>query len=409
MVRIFTVILFCSIVISSFGRGGGGKNLKNYSVFFFQPEILIGKTLPANSNFPKTRLNTVYALSFGRLVINPNKSWARFYNYPQIGITFSKSSFGHDQVFGSAYTLMPFISINTSKKLRNSVHVKLGLGASYFTKYYDKIENPANLAIGSTLTWTFNLSLNYTLILTRHFTVNLGAGYIHHSNGHTQLPNLGLNSFLASVSSTLFLSPLRDVHLDEYKKSKPGKTRQYFVEVRSGLGMHEMGGPNSVVEKLKKSVSSFAAGGGIIFNRIIKVKAGIMYRFYYHYYNYITEFDTERYRDAPVLNSSSLTVYAGCEFLIGHVGMDAEIGVNIYKPFYSVHSQTFEDDTQFSYMLKRIFASRLGLKLYALSTNKNPRNNVFIGAHINANMGQADFSEVSIGFVHRFSKIRNKK
>ena len=406
--RIITLFLLLGLALNSFGRGGD-RALKNHSVFFLQPELLFGKILPGNSNFPETSLNTVYSLSFGRYVCDPNKAWSSFYNYPQIGLTVSKSSFGHDQIYGVAYTAMPFISFNTSKKLRNSFNIKAGLGASYFTKTFDKEENPDNLAIGSTITWTFQTSFNYTLILTRHFTINLGAGYIHHSNGHTQLPNLGLNSFLASISSTVYLSPLTDYHMKNYDKPKPPKTRQYFIEFRSGLGMHEMGGPNSVVEKIKKGVFSITAGGGIIFKRMIKVKAGIMYRYYHHYYNYITQIDAGDYGGAPVLNSSSLTIYVGSEFLLGHVGMDVEIGVNIYKPFYKEHSQMFEDDNSFSYTLKRIFTSRLGLKLYALSTSKNPRNNVFLGVHINANMGQADFSELSFGFVHRFKNIRTKK
>jgi hypothetical protein len=54
--------------------------------------------------------------------------------------------------------------------------------------------------------------------------------------------------------------------------------------------------------------------------------------------------------------------------------------------------------------MKRLFASRLGLKVYAISTEKNPPINAFIGAHINANMGQADFSSLSIGIVKRFLK-----
>jgi hypothetical protein len=250
--------------------------------------------------------------------------------------------------------------------------------------------------------------MNYTFVLTRNFTLNAGVAYIHHSNGHTQLPNLGLNSFLFSISSNIFLSPLKDVHMEAYEKTKSKKTKQYFIETRTGIGMHEIGGPNSAVERLKKAVFSLAVGGGMILNRNIKFKAGLMYRFYHHYYNYITRFNTEVYEQSPVLNSSNLVIYAGCEFLIGHVGLDVEVGINIFKPFYKEHSYLFEDDTDLSYTLKRIFASRLGLKFYALSTAKNPRNNVFIGAHINANLGQADFSEISIGFVHRFKKINTK-
>ena len=34
----------------------------------------------------------------------------------------------------------------------------------------------------------------------------MGAGYFHHSNGHTQLPNSGLNTALASFSTSFELN-----------------------------------------------------------------------------------------------------------------------------------------------------------------------------------------------------------
>ena len=384
-----------------------GLDDKDRSVFFLQPELLIGKTLPANSNFPDTRLQTSLALSFGKYMFNPKKIWAVYYNYPMVGITFSKTSFGNDATLGNAYTLMPFISLNTSKKLRNSFNIKLGLGVSYFTNHFDKYENPENKAIGSNFTWAFQTSLYFNLVATKHFTLNIGGGFIHHSNGHTQLPNLGLNSFLASISSVVFLSPLDDYHFKKYEKPDIKKSKQFFIEIRNGIGMHELGDTDTQLARLKKSVYSTAVGGGIIFKKMVKIKAGFTYRFYQHYYSYILENEPENYIDSPILSSSNLFIYGGFEFLIGHFSIDGELGLNIYKPFYKEHSSRFENDGKFSYTLKRVFASRLGLRFYAISTAKNPSNNVFVGVHINANMGQADFSEVSFGFIHTFSNTNS--
>ena len=144
-----------------------------------------------------------------------------------------------------------------------------------------------------------------------------------------------------------------------------------------------------------------------MFKQIFKVKVGFTYRFYNHYYSYIIENEPVNYIDHPIMNSSNIFIYGGFEFLIGHVGIDAELGINLYKPFYKEHSSRFENESDLSYALKSTFASRLGLKFYAISTAKNPRNNVFIGAHINANLGQADFSEISFGYVFVFKKNTN--
>ena len=54
------------------------------------------------------------------------------------------------------------------------------------------------------------------------------------------------------------------------------------------------------------------------------------------------------------------------------------------------------------YELKKAILSRLGIKYYLFNNNNNPSHNVFLGATINANLGQADFSEFNIGYVYRF-------
>ncbi len=374
--------------------------VKDNSVYFIQPEILIGKTLPANSNFPNTRLQNIYSISFARQIIRKDKPWPIFFNYPAVGISVSKSSFGNDDAIGNAYTVMPFIIINASRQLKRSVNFKIGMGASYFTTHFDKVGNPFNKAIGSTFTWTFHSGVDYTLLLTRYFSINLGMAFVHHSNGHTQLPNLGLNSFLFSISSKVFLSPLSDVQMGRFEKPELKKTKQYFISVRGGIGMHEFGGEETVFARLKKAVYSISIGGGIIYNQVFKLRVGFTYRFYNHYYSYIKSYQPETYAGRPVFNSSNLFIFVGGELLLGHVGIDSEIGINLFKPFYSEHNSMFENDSEVSYWLKSTFVTRLGLKLYAISTAKSPKNNFFIGAHINANMGQADFSELSVGFIH---------
>ena len=177
--------------------------------------------------------------------------------------------------------------------------------------------------------------------------------------------------------------------------------------MRVGIGLHEFGGPATETGGIKRSVNIISVGVGAIYKQVVKVSVGLTYRFYHQYYNYIKDYQPEEYKDSPTLNASNLIVYLGGELLLGHVGIDAEIGINVYKPFYTYHHELYEDDEGLSYWLKKILATRIGLKLYLMNTSKNPKNNLFVGVHLNANMGQADFSEISIGIVHRF-KMMNR-
>ena len=43
----------------------------------------------------------------------------------------------------------------------------------------------------------------------------------------------------------------------------------------------------------------------------------------------------------------------------------------------------------------------MGLKYYIINTKKKPKHNIYLSAHINSNLGQADFSELSLGYVYR--------
>ena len=83
---------------------------------------------------------------------------------------------------------------------------------------------------------------------------------------------------------------------------------------------------------------------------------------------------------------------------------------SITKPAYKFDWQINEEkyvndgyqlgELNWYYNIKKSISSRLGAKLYAINTNKAPRHNLFLGAFINANFGQADFTELTLGYVY---------
>lgn len=403
--RIYT-ILFVILFLPKSSICTEGED-KNKSVTFIQPEFLIGSAIPSNSNFPTTSSQTVYSLSIGKIIHDPQKLWAVYLNYPSAGLSVFYSDYGNKDVFGSSITAMPYIALNTSKRHFNSLHFKIGIGATYFSTSYNKNSNPRNLAIGSRLTWVFQTTAYYNLLVSKHIDLNLGISFIHNSNGHTQMPNLGLNSLLFSFSSRIYLDPIYANNKDKYQKPNLKHTKQYFAIARLGIGMHEFGGPDSETGSVKRAVNIISFGVGTVFKQVVKLRVGFSYRFYQQYYNYIINYEPDKYKDNPVYYSSNFQVYIGGELLLGHIGIDAELGINILKPFYAYHHELHEDDNEVKYWLKQILSPRLGLKLYLNNTANNPKNNLYVGAYINANYGQADFSEITLGFVHRFS-LRNE-
>jgi hypothetical protein len=68
---------------------------------------------------------------------------------------------------------------------------------------YDTETNPFNRAITTKVNWSFLSFLYYDVFKTDKTDWRFGLGYLHHSNGHTNLPNQGLNSLAASISAKI--------------------------------------------------------------------------------------------------------------------------------------------------------------------------------------------------------------
>ncbi len=90
------------------------------------------------------------------------------------------------------------------------------------------------------------------------------------------------------------------------------------------------------------------------------------------------------------------------------------VGANLHKPAYDIDWRINQgwDNTprdipeewmlgeyNSKYKLKKLIATRLGLRYYLFGNDSTPIHNIFAGASINANLGQADFTEVSVGYV----------
>lgn len=405
--RIIIGILFLSAVFSYSQTSDISKN----ESFFVIPEIIIGVNNDANEGFPDTKLQTGLFVSLGHYNYSNDKEWARQLNYPKTGIGIAIIDFGNTEKIGKAYSFIPFAEFQLWKKW--NFHV--GMGGSYMDTLYDKIDNPSNEAISTHLNWTFKSFIHYDLLQGDKINWRLGLGYIHHSNGHTRLPNQGFNTFLASVSAAIDSKPELPKTIE---KNQGKKTSQTYYSGRFGYGINVL----SEIINSKEPVYSIAFSIGKIYNKTFKFGGGFYYRFYQNYYDYIIN-EGELLEEYPLFSeipyryATNYGLFASAEILLGHVGFEFDLGLNIHKPFYAidwklnegVEYQNPEGETivvlgelDWYYEIKRTISSRLGLKYYLINNDKSPKHNLYLGVHINGNLGQADFHDFSLGYVHRF-------
>lgn len=353
---------------------------------FLIPEILSGSIVPNYMNGPAFGPRVGLALTYYRQS-QENTPTNQYYKYPLLGLQAGFHRLGNPYVYGNEINLMPVLGLNLKKGM-----FQWGIGASYFTKTHR--QNELNKSIGSHFNWAFQWMYYRSFKWTENKNIRLGVGYHHSSNGHTQLPNYGLNS--AVISLALTPSTIKPMTADQ---EKIPQSRKLFILARSGIGIHELGSTTSPVGGEKKLVFSNSIGVGFSFKEHFRWYAGFGTRHYQHYADSIA--NSPDLQDLNVHPNNHFFMM-GIEYLIYHVGISIEGGINLSKPFYYHFAKDYETTESIKYTLKKIFPSRMGLKLYLLNTAKKPKHNVYISAHINANFGQADFSEASIGYVYSF-------
>ncbi len=386
--------------------------------FTFSPEILAGLTMESNDGFPDTGLQKQFILSFGKNHKNNGQKWAQKLKSPTTGLSIGITDFGNLDSLGIAITAMPYIEYRAFNSDRWSLLTAMGV--SYFTKKFDAETNPKNQAVTTDLTWAFRMYMYYQFWASENVDWRLGLGYSHHSNGHTRLLNQGYNSFLVSLAADInpFSSEINTEPLiPDYKKSKNS-----YVALRSGLGQNVF----ALAFNDKKNVYTLAGEYGRVYNNTFKVGIGFFYRFYQHYYDYIEgneslvqdgrEFDY--FTGNPLYYASNFGLTIHGEIFLNHFGIDLQLGYNLHKPAYKMEwriNQGWDNtpreiplswilgDYDSSFKKKNRISSRLGLKYYLIGMEKAPVNNFYVGAHLNANFGQADFSELSFGYVYSFN------
>lgn len=378
---------------------------KKLSSWFVEPEFMAGFNVKNWSRFPDYSVRTGYQVSIGKVHQDTSEHWHGYYRFPNIGISFMYSDLGSD-VLGDEISVVPYVLINMNRKQAKSFYLKVGLGGSYATNSFDSLQNPGNEILGAPWNWQFQLLMYRTLWLSKKWHVKLGAGFVHTSNSHTELPNFGLNSGMFTLAFQRNQHELMDARKTNWD-FLPNRKRQFFLQVVPGLGFHELGGTRRPINTPNKLIASMAVETGIIFRQHFKVKTGITYRYYDSFRDDIINRELAQYVDQPIWNASHLYWTLGMEYLFGHFSFELQSGITIHKPYFDLWYLETAGTNKVDKFRNKVFPNRIGGNVYLLNTHKNPKQNVFFGVHVNANWGTADFQGFTLGYVKRWSSTNS--
>jgi len=379
-------------------------------------EYSIGETSSANNTFISLKASQTFGIGFG-MQHNDSLNWVKQLRNPYTGLILQVANHGNVEKIGHTISLLPYIEKPILLK-NEKLKLLTAIGVAYHTKKYDFNGNWQNKAISTDFTYAFRLGLYYDIFKKNNLYSRLNINYLHYSNGHIQWPNNGINTLALGLNIT-YDGFNKDANTIEKVVSKKDikKDKQSFFSVQTGIGEHAL----YRFYNFRRNVYSFDVMYGKIYNKTHKVGLGLYMRHYTNNYKYIKEGNnlvSEEYPELqknPFLNASSLGIALNYEFLMQHVSIETELGLTLFRPFFEtefrldatlINKQTglYENGKAegTEYTLKRFVSGKLGLKYYVFNTYKAPKNNFYVGGHIVSRLGQADYSELTLGYVHAF-------
>lgn len=357
-------------------------------LFIFDAGYIYGKVLNIHPFFPQT--DNAQGLEFQFMEQTAGRRyWHQTSNYPVRGVSLVWMNLGNDSLLGNAIGAYYFH--RHSRRIFDWLtwDTKIGAGIGVFTKHYDPMENPNNYVIGSTVTAFGAASTSFRFRVAKHFSLFIKGAFLHYSNGHVKVPNIGANLITGGLGVEYVLHP--DVTQRKKHDLKPIKERWLF-NIDLGLGFHEVegtvlppGGPLYPVY-----FGSLYASKRVKHNGLVQL--GFNLNYFTDYYDFII--NQQIFQEKERAKSYKGLVFVGYEWIYGRLAYNMQLGVNVYYPF---RKRLIELEQLNDRWLDVYNTNLVMFKYYLRSTRETTRNNPFIGLGLRTIGGKADFIEVRVG------------
>ena len=227
--------------------------------------------------------------------------------------------------------------------------LRIGQGIAHTSNPYDRIDNPKNIAFGSTLLSSTYLMLNYKKerILNR-FGLQAGLSFIHYSNANVKAPNTSVNTVALNVGVTYNVDEEDIEYINDSVDKKFTEPIKYNFVFRSGINQSDIVGSGQYpfyilsvyADKRLTHKSALQFGAEVFFSNFLK--------------------ELIRYESTAQLNNGvtgnedykRVGIFAGHELFVNNFSVEAQVGYYVYYPF------DFESRVYFRAGLKRYFGKK---------------------------------------------------
>ncbi len=319
--------------------------------------------------------------------------WHKSYFYPEVGVSCVFGNISNKEEMGKMLSILPTFTLTSIEKKGLKAFARLGMGLSYFTKHYDRINNPDNLFMGSAIAAHVMIQGGMRKYIAENWSANAQLAFSHHSNGHIQVPNFGINIVSYGLGITY--------HFTDDKKPVQNPIMNYanpwLFNVRLGMGIHEFAGTSTAIGGPKYPVFVSSLYMSKRYTAASNFHAGLHFNYYASYYDFIVQ--QAIFDDHKRLNASNVILFVGQEFLLGHFSFVLQAGFNIYNPYNARIKELGASPGNISKFLGNYVTNKLGFQYYFKNPKITTQHNLFMGLFIKTHLAQADFIEYGVGYT----------
>lgn len=376
-------LLFLTLRITLDAQFSDSSNIKLRITFSSAKLLEAAPEIPLikNSRFFEAEINQQ---------LNGAKAFHSYYGFPELGASIQIGNWGNKAQLGYSISAYPHMRFNIRKEKRWGLYFKVGLGFAFFTKPFDRYTNPQNVIIGSRITNITTAGGGISLSPLEQIELSAGYSFLHFSNGHSNVPNLGGN--FTPLNLSLAYKPNKTQFRPKSPRCAAKPVRFNF---RFATGRQEWYGNTSPVDGPKYRVWNFSPHLSKRVGNISDLHWGLSMSWYQQFYEYMQFYDTGNAN--KFTNSCVFAVFTGHEFRIQRFSGLIEVGFTFHNPVFEkshVNKNPFDKPS----LGERYLQGRAGLLYYFYKPNKNKHNALAFGMFIKSIGTKADYAEMCINY-----------
>ena len=250
------------------------------------------------------------------------KAWHQLYKFPKVGYSLVYFNF-HNPALGKSVAVSTYINKALLRTKKSELNYRLGLGIGYLTEGYDQETNHKNSVASSALNAALQTRFEYDYRVAPHYSLLLGLGLNHYSNGATKKPNLGIN--IPTLSFGLNFHTVPEFITEE--KTLPEFGEKLFYTLSATAGWRQIG----PLDTKKYLVQSVSLAGLKPLNRKTNLVLGLE-GFYDRSLKVQQQTDTTLTgKSFPDTKKAGL--FLGHELLFGDLALETQLGYYVYRPY----------------------------------------------------------------------------